>query len=81
MGNCKFGGSVGKRVVFTTYGFSYKFIWLSEGNVLKYTDKIIILRKGVKNYFKEIYGRTMRFVEFMMLVSFQLLLLIDMHYQ
>ena len=63
----------GKRVVVTIHGidwqrekwqagFGSKFIRLGEKNAVKYADEIIVLSKGVQNYFKETYGRETRFI-------------------
>lgn len=58
----------GKRVVVTIhgidwqrekwkYGFASKFIRQGEKNAVKYADEIIVLSRGVKEYFKNTYGR------------------------
>ena len=58
----------GKRVVVTIHGidwqrekwkagFGSKFIQQGEKNAAKYADEIIVLSKGVQNYFKDTYGR------------------------
>ena len=63
----------GKRVVVTIHGidwqrekwksgFGSKFIRQGEKNAMKYADEIIVLSKGVKNYFKDTYGRETRFI-------------------
>ena len=63
----------GKRVVVTIHGidwqrekwksgFGSKFIRQGEKNAVKYADEIIVLSKGVKNYFKDTYGRETRFI-------------------
>lgn len=64
---------LGKRVVVTIHGidwqrekwqsgFGSKFIRQGERNAVKYADEIIVLSKGVQNYFKETYGRETRFI-------------------
>ena len=63
----------GKRVVVTIHGvdwqrekwqsgFGSKFIRQGEKNAVKYADEIIVLSKGVQNYFKETYGRETHFI-------------------
>ena len=63
----------GKRVVVTIHGidwqrekwqsgFGSKFIRQGEKKAVKYADEIIVLSKGVQNYFKETYGRETRFI-------------------
>ena len=58
---------LGKRVVVTIHGvdwqrekwklgFGSKFIRHGEKNAVKYADEIIVLSKGVQNYFKDTYG-------------------------
>ena len=58
----------GKRVVVTIHGidwqrekwksgFGAKFIRQGEKNAVKYADEIIVLSKGVQDYFKQTYGR------------------------
>ena len=57
----------GKRVVVTVHGIDWqrekwqsglgsKFIHQGEKNAAKYADEVIVLSKGVQNYFKETYG-------------------------
>ena len=64
---------LGKRVVVTIHGidwqrekwksgFGSKFIRQGEKNAVKYADEIIVLSKGVQNYFKNTYGRETRFI-------------------
>ncbi len=64
---------LGKRVVVTIHGidwkrekwqsgFGSKFIRQGETNAVKYADEIIVLSKGVQNYFKDSYGRETRFI-------------------
>ena len=63
----------GKRVVVTIHGvdwqrekwqsgFGSKFISQGEKNAVKYADEIIVLSKGVQDYFKETYGRKTHFI-------------------
>ena len=43
-------------------GFGSKFIRQGEKNAVKYADEIIVLSKGVQDYFKETYGRETHFI-------------------
>lgn len=63
----------GKRVVVTIHGidwqrekwksgFGAKFIRQGEKNAVKYADEIIVLSKGVQDYFKKTYGRETCFI-------------------
>lgn len=63
----------GKKVVVTIHGldwqrekwkagFGSKFIRQGEKNAVKYADEIIVLSKGVQEYFKETYGRETHFI-------------------
>ena len=63
----------GKRVVVTVHGidwqrekwksgFGSKFIRQGERNAVKYADEIIVLSKGVQDYFKQTYGKKTRFI-------------------
>ena len=63
----------GKRVVVTIHGIDWqrekwqsglgsKFIHQGEKNAVKYADEVIVLSKGVQDYFKEIYGRKTHFI-------------------
>lgn len=63
----------GKKVINTTHGIDWrrekwqsglgsKFIHQGEKNAVKYADEIIVLSKGVQDYFKETYGRETRFI-------------------
>ena len=58
----------GKRVVVTVHGIDWqrekwqsglgsKFIHQGEKNAAKYADEVIVLSKGVQDYFKETYGK------------------------
>lgn len=63
----------GKRVVVTIHGidwqrekwksgFGSKFIRQGEKNAVKYADEIVVLSKGVQDYFKDTYGRETHFI-------------------
>ena len=63
----------GKRVVVTVHGIDWqrekwqsglgsKFIHQGEKNAVKYADEVIVLSKGLQDYFKEIYGRKTHFI-------------------
>ena len=63
----------GKRVVVTIHGIDWqrekwqsglgsKFIHQGEKNAVKYADEVIVLSKGVQDYFKETYGRKTHFI-------------------
>lgn len=63
----------GKRVVVTIHGidwkrekwktgFGAKFIQWGEKSAVKYADEIIVLSKGVQNYFWDTYGRKTHFI-------------------
>ena len=63
----------GKRVIVTVHGldwarekwkdgFGSKFIRQGEKNAVRYADEMIVLSKGVQNYFRETYGRKTRFI-------------------
>lgn len=43
-------------------GFGSKFIHKGEKNAVKYADEIIVLSKGVQDYFEKIYGRKTVFI-------------------
>ena len=43
-------------------GFGSKFIRQGEKNAVKYADEIIVLSKGVHDYFKDTYGRETHFI-------------------
>ena len=64
----------GKRVVVTVHGIDWqrekwqsglgsKFIHQGEKNAAKYADEVIVLSKGVQDYFKETYGRETHFMQ------------------
>lgn len=44
------------------YGIGSKFIRQGERNAVKYADEIIVLSKGVQNYFMNKYGRETQFI-------------------
>lgn len=63
----------GKRVIITIHGldwdrekwhhgFAAWFIRQGEKNAVKYADEIIVLSKGVQDYFAKTYGRKTRFI-------------------
>ncbi|WP_294718066.1 glycosyltransferase family 4 protein [uncultured Gemmiger sp.] len=63
----------GKRVVVTIHGIDWrrekwqsglgsKFIHQGEKNAVKYADEIIVLSKGVQDYFNDTYGRKTHFI-------------------
>lgn len=63
----------GKRVIVTIHGldwqrekwksgFGSKFIRQGEKNAVRYADEIIVLSKGVQDYFKDTYGRKTRLI-------------------
>lgn len=63
----------GKRVIVTVHGldwqrekwkngFGSRFIKKGEKNAVKYADEIIVLSKGVQDYFSDTYGRITSFV-------------------
>ncbi len=61
-----------KRVIVTVHGldhqrakwgkFASKFIMMGEKNAVRYADKIIVLSKGVQEYFDKTYGRKTVFI-------------------
>lgn len=64
---------LGKKVVVTVHGidwqrekwksgFGSKFIRQGEKNAVKYADEIIVLSKGVQEYFEDTYGRRTHFI-------------------
>ena len=63
----------GKKVIVTIHGldwkrekwksgFGSKFIHQGEKNAVKYADEIIVLSKGVQDYFEKTYGRKTVFI-------------------
>lgn len=62
----------GKKVIVTVHGLDHarskwgglasKCILMGEKNAVKYADEIIVLSKGVQDYFKQTYGRKTRFI-------------------
>lgn len=63
----------GKRVIVTIHGidwqrekwksgFGSKYIRQGEKNAVKYADEIIVLSKGVQDYFKNTYNRETKFI-------------------
>lgn len=45
-------------------GLGSKFIHQGEKNAVKYADEVIVLSKGVQDYFKETYDRETHFIQF-----------------
>ena len=43
-------------------GLGSKFIHQGKKNAAKYADEVIVLSKGVQDYFKETYGRETHFI-------------------
>lgn len=43
-------------------GFASKYIHFGEKVAVKYADEIVVLNKGVQEYFQDTYGREMRFI-------------------
>ena len=43
-------------------GLGSKFIHQGEKNAAKYADEVIVLSKGVQDYFMETYGRETHFI-------------------
>ena len=63
----------GKRIIVTIHGIDWqrekwrsglgsKFIRQGEKNAVKYSDEIIVLSKGIQEYFRQTYGRETRFI-------------------
>ena len=63
----------GKRVVVTIHGldhrrgekwgrFARKYIMFGERNAVRYADEIIVLSRGVQQYFADVYGRKTVFI-------------------
>ena len=62
----------GKRCVATVHGLDHRrakwgklassYIMLGEKCAVRFADEIIVLSKGVQNYFKETYGRETKFI-------------------
>lgn len=63
----------GKRIIFTCHGldwmrdkwkggFGSKYIHFGEKCAVKYADEMIVLSKGVQDYFKDTYGRETTFI-------------------
>lgn len=63
----------GKRCIATVHGLDHQrakwgkiaqtYIMLGERCAVKYADEIIVLSKGVQDYFKDTYGRHTRYIE------------------
>ena len=62
----------GKKVVVTVHGLDHarskwggiasKCILMGEKNAVRYADEIVVLSKGIQDYFKQTYGRKTRFI-------------------
>ena len=62
----------GKKIIVTVHGldhqrakwgrFASMYIMMGEKNAVRFADEIIVLSKGVQEYFKETYNRKTRFV-------------------
>lgn len=62
----------GKRIVVTIHGLDHQrakwgkaasaYIMLGEKNAVRYADEIIVLSRGVQEYFRDTYGRKTRFI-------------------
>ena len=62
----------GKRIVVTIHGLDHQrakwgrlaktYILMGEKNAVRFADEIIVLSKGVQNYFLNTYGRETRFI-------------------
>lgn len=62
----------GKRIVVTIHGLDHQrakwgkaastYIMLGEKNAVRYADEIIVLSRGVQEYFRNTYGRKTRFI-------------------
>lgn len=69
---CWFPKLLGKRVVVTIHGLDHKrakwgkfaswYILQGEKNAVKYADKIIVLSRGVQQYFRDTYGRETAYI-------------------
>ena len=55
-------GSLGLQRGFSGYYLPSKFIHQGEKNAVKYADEIIVLSKGVQDYFEKEYGRKTVFI-------------------
>jgi len=63
---------LGKRVIVTIHGLDHKrakwgrlasaYIMMGEKNAVKFADEIIVLSKGIQDYFMTTYGRVTRFI-------------------
>ena len=61
----------GKKVIVTVHGLDHQrakwgkfaswYIRSGEKNAVRFADEIIVLSKGVQDYFQNTYGRTTRF--------------------
>jgi len=63
---------LGKKVIVTVHGLDHQrakwgklastYIMMGEKNAVKYADEIIVLSEGVRQYFKDTYGRETQFI-------------------
>ena len=63
---------MGKRCIATIHGldhrrakwgkFASRYIMMGEKTAVRYADEIIVLSKGVRDYFKNVYGRETNYV-------------------
>lgn len=63
---------MGKKIIVTVHGLDHQrakwgklastYIMLGEKNAVKYADEIIVLSEGVKEYFKDTYGRETKYI-------------------
>lgn len=64
---------LGKKVIVTVHGidwqrekwksgFGAKYICIGEKNAVRYADEIIVLSRGVQEYFRDSYGRKTHFI-------------------
>ena len=63
---------LGKRVIVTVHGLDHQrakwgklastYIMMGEKNAVRFADEIIVLSKGVQQYFYQTYGRKTRFI-------------------
>lgn len=69
---CRIPKLLGKRVIVTVHGLDHQrakwgrlasaYIMLGERNAVRFADEIIVLSKGIQEYFKKHYGRETRFI-------------------
>ena len=56
-------------------GLGSKFIHQGEKNAAKYADEVIVLSKGVQDYFKETHGRKTHFIPNGVNLQFKMIIL------